>query len=189
VLFSVLVTRGFSGASVEHFWGRVTAKDGLIAATIPLLAIVLSGVLGDLGKARLVFWRWHNPLPGCRVFTTLIGTDPRINGPALKKKLGRLPRDPQAQNALWYGLYKKRRGNPTILEAHRIYLLTRDMTAISALFVLLFPIGLVIVSVNLRTSLLYGGGLVVQYLLVATAARNYGVRFVLNVLAEEAQSV
>jgi len=34
----------------------------------------------------------------------------------------------------------------------------------------------------------YAGALVVQYLLVASAARNYGNRFVLNVLAEESQT-
>ena len=188
VFFSVLVTKGFTGASVEHFWGRVTTKDGIIAAIIPLLAIVLSGVLNDLGKTRLVFWRWRNPLPGCRAFTELIGTDPRINVPALKKKLGRFPKDPQAQNALWYGLYKERRGLVTVSEAHRIYLLTRDMAAISVLFVLLFPVGVAWAGVSWETLPLYGVALIAQYLAVATAARNYGVRFVLNVLAEVSQS-
>ena len=189
VFFSVLVTKGFAGPSVEHFWGRVTAKDGIIAASIPLLAIVLSGVLGDLGKTRLVFWRWHDPLPGCRAFTELIGTDPRIDVPALKKKLGRFPKGPQAQNALWYRLYKDRHGDVKISEAHRIYLLTRDMTTIAALFVVLFPVGVAGVAVSWRTELLYSVALCAQYLLVATAARNYGVRFVLNVLSEVSQSV
>src|SRR5207247_6002678 len=126
IVLSLLVWMGFGGVSVDDFWRRVTTKDGIFAASLPILAIVLSGVLSDLGKARLVFWRWHDPLPGCRVFTELLSTDPRIDVPALRRKLGELPQDPQAQNALWYGLYKRQSADIKISEAHRIYLLTRD---------------------------------------------------------------
>jgi hypothetical protein len=188
IFFSLVVSKGFTGSSVDHFWGRVTAKDGIIAASMPILAIVLSGVLSDLGKARVVFWRWHNPLPGCRAFTRLISSDPRIDVPALRRKLGELPRDPRAQNALWYRLYREHSTDIKISEAHRTYLLTRDMATISILFVVLFSIGLVVGSVNWRTVVPYTGALIAQYLLVASAARNYGTRFVLNVLAEESQS-
>jgi len=189
IFLSLFVSKGFAGASVDHFWRRVTAKDGIIAASLPILAIVLSGVLSDLGKARLVFWRWHNPLPGCRVFTELLSADPRIDVPALRRKLGELPQDPQAQNALWYGLYKKQSADIKISEAHRIYLLTRDMATISALFVVLFSIGVVAGSVDWKTVALYSVALITQYLLVASAARNYGTRFVLNVLSEESQTI
>lgn len=188
IFLSVVITRGFTGSSIDHFWEGVTTKNGIIAASMPVLTIVLSGVLGDSGKARLVFWRWHNPLPGCRAFTELIGTDPRIDVPALKRKLGEFPQDPKAQNALWYRLYKEQSADMKITEAHRIYLLTRDMTAISALFVILFSIGVVVGSVNWKTPVLYTAGLIAQYFLIASAARNYGKRFVLNVLAEESQT-
>jgi hypothetical protein len=188
IFFSLVVSKGFTGASIEHFWSRVTTRDGVVAASIPILAIVLSGVLGDVGKARLVFWRWRNPLPGYRAFTDLISGDPRIDVPALKRKLGELPQDPQAQNALWYRLYKGRKADIKISESHRIYLLTRDMATISAVFAVLFSVALFAASVNWRTVVLYMGALIAQYLLVASAARNYGTRFVLNVLAEESQS-
>lgn len=187
IFLSLYMTKGFAGSSIEHFWQRVTAKDGIIAAGIPLLAIVLSGTLSDLAKARLVFWRWRHPLPGCRAFTELLNTDPRIDVPALRKKLGELPADPQAQNALWYRLYNGQSTDVRISEAHRIYLLTRDMTTIAALFVLCFSVGVAAGSVNWKTATVYVVGLVIQYLLTATAARNYGTRFVLNVLAEESQ--
>jgi hypothetical protein len=189
IFLSLIVTKGFSASSVDHFWERVTAKDGMIAGSIPILAIVLSGVLGDLGTARLVFWRWHNPLPGSRAFTELISTDPRIDVPALKKKLGEFPQDPQTQNALWFRLYKKQSEDTKISEAHRIYLLTRDMATISSIFVVLFSIGVVGASINWETATSYTTLLIAQYLVVATAARNYGKRFVLNVLAEESQTV
>jgi hypothetical protein len=175
-------------ASVDHFWHRVSMKDGIIVASIPLLTIVLSGVAGDLVKARLVFWRWRNPLPGCRVFSELLDTDPRIDVPALQKKLGDFPREPHAQNTLWFSLYIRHSGTPQVLEAHRIYLLTRDTAAISALFVLLLPIGVFTGAVDWKIAVLYGVALLAQYLLVTNAARNYGNRFVLNVLVEESHS-
>lgn len=189
IFLSLIVSKGFAASSVDRFWERVTAKDGMIAAIIPISAIVLSRVLGDLGTARLVFWRWHNPLPGSRAFTELINIDPRIDVTALRKKLGELPQDPGAQNALWYRLYRGLGADIKISEAHRIYLLTRDMTVISSLFVLLFSIGVVGASVNSKTAALYAAVLIAQYLVVASAARNYGKRFVLNVLAEESQPV
>jgi hypothetical protein len=188
IFLSVLVSRQFAGSSIDQFWHRVTTKDGIIAACIPILAIVLSGVLSDAGKARLVFWRWRNPLPGCRVFSQLIGTDPRIDAAVLRKKHGEFPQDAHAQNALWFRIYKGHKTTPLVWEAHKIYLLTRDMATIAAVFVVLFSIGVVAASVNWKTSLLYVGALTVQYALVASAAQNYGKRFVLDVLSEESSS-
>ena len=189
IFLSLIVSRQFATSSIDHFWQRVTTKDGIIAASIPLLAIVLTGVLSDAGKARLVFWRWHNPLPGCRVFTELVNTDPRIDVPALRMKHGDFPQDPREQNALWYRLYKGHKTIPLVWEAHKIYLLTRDMTTIAAVFAVVFSIGLLVASVSRTVLLLYVGVLVAQYILVASAARNYGNRFVLNVLCEESQSM
>jgi hypothetical protein len=189
VFLSLVVSRQFASASIDHFWERVTTKDGIIAACIPILAIVLSGVLSDAGKARLVFWRWRNPLPGCRVFTQLIGTDPRIDVAALRKKHGDFPDDPQAQNALWFRLYKQHKTIPLVWEAHKIYLLTRDMTTIAAVFAVVFSIGVIAASVNWRISLLYVGALCIQYVLIASAAQNYGRRFVLDVLSEESSAL
>lgn len=188
IFLSLIVTRQFASSSIDHFWERVTTKDGIIAACIPILAIILSGVLSDAGKARLVFWRWRNPLPGCRVFTDLIGTDPRIDVPALRKRHGEFPQAPQAQNALWFRLYKQHKTSPLVWKAHKTYLLTRDMATIAGVFVVLCWIGVVAASVNRKTSLLYVGALTIQYVLIARAAQNYGNRFVLDVLSEESSS-
>ncbi len=185
VFLCLLVSKALTESSVDHFWHRVTMKDGIVLASIPILAIVLSGVIGDMAKARLVFWRWKNPLPGCRVFTELLNADPRLDVPALQKKLGEFPHEPQAQNALWFNLYRHHSGAPRVLEAQRIYLLTRDMAAISALFVVLLSIGVFAGLVGWKITALYAAALFAQYLLVANSARNYGNRFVLNVLSEE----
>lgn len=185
---SLFLSKGFSTTSIDQLWKSITKKDGVIAVLMPLLTIILSGLFSDTAKARLVFWRWRHPLPGCRVFTELIGSDPRIDVPTLRKKHGEFPQNPDAQNALWYSLYKKHSGSIVICEAHRIYLLTRDMTALSAVFVALFSTAIGLGSVGWKTTAVYSGALLAQYLMISTAARNYGIRFVLNVLAEESYS-
>jgi len=185
VFFTLLVGNDFSVAAVDQFWHRVTAKDGIIAAIIPILAVVLSGVFSDTWKARLVFWRWHDPLPGCRVFSELLATDNRPNKEALANKLGEYPREPGKQNALWFGLYTKHCDLEKVLEAHKIYLLTRDMASISLVFVILLPIVVFAENLNWEVAVIYAASLVIQYALIAISARNHGNRFVLNVLVEE----
>jgi hypothetical protein len=185
VFLSLVVSRQFNSSSIAHSWIQVTTKNGIIAASIPLLTIVLSGVLGDAAKARLVFWRWRHPLPGSRVFSELVVTDPRIDQTALKAAVGRLPRAAHEQNALWYRLYKKHKMVRSVWESHKIYLLTRDMSTIAAVCALLFAIGIVLTGSGWRTCLIYMALLGIQYLLIAKSAQNYGNRFVLNVICEE----
>jgi len=100
VFLSLVATRHFDSASIEFWWAHVTAKNGIFAASIPLAVIILAGLLSDINKARLVFWRWRQPLPGTRVFSELILTGSRIDLAAFKKYIGRFPRAPQEQNAL-----------------------------------------------------------------------------------------
>jgi hypothetical protein len=189
IFLSLFFSKGLSSSSVDYFWKRVTGRDGVIATSIPLLAIILGGLLDDTTKARLVFWRWHDPLPGCRVFTELMNIDPRIDLIALRgKHLEGFPREPREQNALWYKWYKKHITSIHISEAHKIYLLTRDMACLAALLALLFSFGIFTDSVSWEIALLYAAALVSQYVILATAARNYGIRFVLNVLTEESHS-
>jgi hypothetical protein len=188
VFFALFVSDVFSMTSIDQSWDHVTAKDGLIAAMIPILSIVLTGVFSDTWKARLVFWRWRHPLPGCRVFTELLATDTRIDQSRLAKKLGAYPMNADEQNALWFSIYKKYRNMPAVLESHKIYLLTRDMTSLSSLFVFLLPFGVFAANFKWKIAAIYGCGLFLQYVLIAISARNYGNRFVLNVLVEESQT-
>jgi len=188
VFLSISVSKQLTAASIDHFWERVSAKDSLLAVCFLLATIVLNGVLGDLGKARLVFWRWTNPLPGCRAFSVAMVTDPRIDPARLRVRLGHVPTEPKEQNAAWYRLYKARADSQTIREAHRVYLLTRDMAALAGLFTLGFSIGAFATVTGWKPATLYCGALLAQYLIVATAARNYGNRFVANVLAEESHA-
>ena len=62
------------------------------------------------------------------------------------------------------------------------------MASMSALFVLLFPTSVYAENYNPKVAAVYAGGLLLQYFLIAISARNYGNRFVLNVLVEESQA-
>lgn len=188
IFLSIAIGHQLTAASINHFWQRLSAKDGLLALCFPLATLILNGVLGDLGKARLVFWRWENPLPGCRAFSVILGSDPRIDGARLRSKLGRFPSKPREQNATWYHLYKEHADKQIIWEAHLAYLLTRDMAAMSAAFAVIFSTGTFVAAVGWKLATLYSLALAIQYAVIATSARNYGNRFVANVLAEESHT-
>jgi hypothetical protein len=85
-------------------------------------------------------------------------------------------------------LYRGHKTTPLVWEAHKIYLLTRDLSTIAAVFAVLFSLGVLAVAAGWKTEALYIGALVMQYILVASAAQNYGKRFVLDVLSEESSS-
>jgi hypothetical protein len=187
VFLSVIVNKGLpqSLQPLTQTWSQVSAKNGIIAVCIPIAVIVLSGVISDTMKVRLVFWRWRDPLPGCRAFSALMESDPRINGKVLAAKHGKFPRTPSAQNALWYRIYREHKLKRMIWSAQQVFLLTRDLTAIAACFAVLFSAGAALARVDWKTWLGYTAVLILQYIVVARAARNYGISFVLDVLSEE----
>lgn len=154
------------------------------------LGVVISGILNEQldekTKARLVFWRWADPLPGGDAFTVHMLADPRIDVDALKKKFGPFPETRREQNARWYGMYRSIENDPSVVQAHRNYLFARDYAGISVLLIVVFgSIGFWQIP-SLRTAALYLLALIVQYLVVRQAAKNNGIRFVTTVLALKA---
>jgi len=143
---------------------------------------VVNALVDPMTKARLVFWRWAQPLPGSRAFTVHIKKDPRINVPALRAKLGTFPKSEAEQNGVWYMLYKSVESEPAVAHGHKEYLFTRDWTTLAAMMVVVLG-ALAIWQAPPTTAAIYVGGLLVQYLLVRLAAANYGRRFVTTVLA------
>jgi hypothetical protein len=77
----------------------------------PLISLLINGILPANWKNIIVFWRFKNPLPGCRAFTILINKDARIDKKKLKKVIGKFPIEPKKQNKLWYKLFKKYENN------------------------------------------------------------------------------
>jgi hypothetical protein len=163
-------------------------RDFLPAGIGVAFAGVVNGLLSSDSKARLVFWRWSNPLPGSFAFSRYLHRDPRIDVKGLRKAVPRLPTAPREQNALWYRLYKSVEREPAVTDAHRHFLLTRDYTAIAfLLLVTAGPLGLWLIS-SWATASAYVGLLLGQYLLARQAASNYGIRLVSTVLALKAAS-
>jgi hypothetical protein len=149
-----------------------------------VVATVLNGLLPASAKARLVFLKWRNPLPGHRAFSRCMSADPRIDPAAVQRAIGGpLPVDAVEQNQVWYRLYKKVENDPAISQVHRDFLLTRDYTALAVLF-LIFYGGAGYYSIpSLKIATIYAVLLLIQCIVVRQAAFHYGIRFVTSVLA------
>lgn len=153
------------------------------ASIAPLVVLLLNSLLPSSIKEILVFWRVRDVLPGNRAFSVHAPGDPRIDLERLRAAAGDFPTDPRDQNALWYRLFKKVNGDPIVAEAHRYFLLFRDLAALSIVLAVVAPTALYAVgaaSVAIWSAL---GFFLIQYGATAIAARHHGVRLVTNVLA------
>ena len=150
---------------------------------VSILAGIINAQIGHVNKARLVFWRWSNPLPGSRAFTEYASTDPRIDANVLLTFQNPLPTTPEEQNALWYKWYREYREEASIRQVHREYLFSRDYTGLSFILLIgLTPVAFWQVS-SIGVATAYTVVLLLQYVVVRRAARNHGERFVTSVLA------
>ena len=159
----------------------------LIPAVLAIaLLTVANGLIDPQTKARLVFWRWTNPLPGCRAFSEHAPRDPRIDVGALERKLGNLPTGEREQNATWYRLYRTVESDPAVAQNHRDYLFTRDYASFTVLLLIVLG-GLALYQIDgWGRTFPYIAFLVVQYLVVRHVATRFGHRFVTTVLAVKA---
>lgn len=183
-LFVVLCT------DVGDFWaamgrriGDLKATDSIFCFLTPLILGVACGVLPPSWKAFLVFLR-RNPLPGCRAFTVMAPSDPRIDFQRLRALMGDLPETPTDQNSKWYSLYKKVKDELTVSEPHKAFLLYRDLTGISFLFLFFGTPALIPAQAPLENIFIYGAICIAQYVALSVVARNHGNRFVCNAMVE-----
>ena len=155
----------------------------LTTTVMPVVVLLIVNVLPHDVKSMLVYWEPLGVLPGCEAFTKYGPRDPRIDMASLKKNVGALPTESNAQNSKWYKLYKQVPNEPEVQEAHKLFLMYRDMAVLSLPLVALVPLSLNVAGVSNSTLALAAGLFVVQYLLTAFSARWSGIRFVCNVLA------
>ena len=155
----------------------------LTTMVMPVVVLLIVNVLPHDVKSMLVYWKPLGVLPGCEAFTKYGPRDPRIDMAALKKNVGALPTESTEQNAKWYKLYQQVPNEPEVQEAHKLFLMYRDMAVLSLPLVALVPLSLNVASVSNSTLALAAGLFVIQYLLTALSARWSGIRFVCNVLA------
>lgn len=158
--------------------GRVVATT-----VMPVIVLLIVNVLPHEVKSMLVYWKPLGVLPGCEAFTKYGPGDPRINMIALKKNVGVLPTESTEQNSKWYKLYKQVPNEPEVQEAHKLFLMYRDMAVLSLPLVALVPLSLNLAGASNSTLAIAAALFMVQYLLTALSARWSGVRFVCNVLA------
>lgn len=150
---------------------------------MPVIVLLIVNVLPHDVKSMLVYWKPLGVLPGCEAFTKHGPRDPRIDMASLKKNVGALPTESTEQNSKWYKLYKQVPSEPEVREAHKLFLMYRDMAVLSLPLVTLVPLSLNVAGASNSTLALAAGLFIIQYLLTALSARWSGIRFVCNVLA------
>ena len=170
---------------VDGLRAVLTDAQNLLPVGLALIvATALTGLLSSEAKARLVFLRWHNVLPGHRAFTVHAVRDPRIDVGALEKIHGAaFPVDPVEQNRAWYRIYKTMENDTAVRQVHRDFLLLRDYTSLCAVFFVLYGAAGLFVIPSIKVGLIYLLVLAVQFVFVRQAASNYGTRMVTTVLA------
>lgn len=188
LLYAVVQTDAFG---LDSFRSVLSDPEKLVPMGLAVvIATVLNGVLSADAKERLVFLRWKNALPGHRAFSRYAKSDPRIDLVALRKTLGaEFPVNPVEQNRVWYRIFKTVEEEPAVSQVHRDFLLLRDYTGLSVLFIIFYgAVGLYTIA-SAKTLVLYLLALIIQYFVVRQAASQYGVRMVKTVLAQKAAKV
>jgi hypothetical protein len=151
------------------------------------LGVVLVGLLNaqlDAGtKARLVYLRWRDPLPGGEAFTRWIDSDHRIDRAALVARFGPFPADRGEQGRLFYKLYKTVAEQPQVVDANKEFLFYRDAAVLGLFVSVLFGAVALAVDASWAARAVYWSGLLVAEALFVRAARKSGVRLVRNTLA------
>jgi len=146
-----------------------------------IVGLVNSLLSPDL-KAKIVFSRWNNALPGSRAFSDLGPKDPRVSMIALKNSLGQLPTEPISQNRLWYKLFKSVKDEVEVKSEHREFLFYRDYSIMALMLCIIFSAG-ALVQAGAVTFFIVFSVIFAQFIFASIAARNHGNRFVTTVLA------
>lgn len=141
-------------------------------------------------KEVLVFWRLKDRLPGHRAFTVFAKKDARVSTEKLKQRHGSLPTDGDNQNELWYSIYRKHSEADEVRDAHKSYLLYRELTYINLAIGLLLVLPSMLISLlDFKLSFILIGTIALVSLALSLNAQNSAKRMVQNVLAIESSSV
>ena len=178
-------------ADFSSIWTSISSisfNTGIAGLIAPTVVFLLDGLLSADTKARVIFWRFSHPLPGSRAFSIHLKNETRADPDQLVNRWGVLPDDPAEQNRLWYRIFRDVENEVRVYEAHRGWLIARDLTGFSFLFLVIFGTATLISDVPWTTASFYLSILAVQYLATMITARNLGIRFVRTVLAVASQN-
>ena len=175
----------FSLMDANQFIAKIKAPQGFVPMAVAIFIIVMEGLFTNTVKEILIFWRFKNRLPGHRAFSIIGPRDPRIDMEKITSLFSNgLPTTPKKQNNEWNKLYRDYQNTLQVFHSHRAFLLTRDLASLTVLFIPLSAFGHFLFEskpIMLGYNLLILFGL---FVIISISARNYGKRFVANVLVE-----
>jgi len=177
------------GLSLSEFTMETASTH--VAAMLPGgFAVALCGILNSqltyLQKARIVFLRWRDPLPGCRAFSHYVAQDPRIDMKAVRARWSPLPKGPRQQNALWYRIYQQEQETSAVQHLNRHWLFARDYASVCMLLLIALGVLGIFQMPSALSWSVFTGIVLAQFVLARRSAVNHAERLVLTVVAQAA---
>lgn len=165
-----------------------------LAALLPSgFAVALCGILNSqltyLQKARIVFLRWRDPLPGCRAFSLYASRDQRIDMNVVEAKWSPLPSGPHEQNALWYRIYQQEQGTAAVEHLNKHWLFARDYASMCVLLLAALGSLGVFQMPDPMTWFAFVFIVSVQFFFARRAAVHHAERLVTTVIAQAASKL
>jgi hypothetical protein len=154
-----------------------------VAAATALFVLMINAQASDVLKARVVFLKWRDPLPGSEAFSRWMHAHPDIDPEAVQAAVGVLPKAGTEQNRAWRCLYHAMETHPAISDASRDYLLARDTTFLGLIFSMVFGAAVWFFPSAVEWKATYAVLAAGFTLLTWRAARLNGIRLVRMVLA------
>ena len=176
----------FSDMRLSAAFRHLLEPVGVAAGTAVVMEITRLFVLGLLSarwRDRIAHMRFTAPLPGSRAFSKIAAEDYRVDLETLRSVYGPLPADPVEQNRLFYRMSKAVGDDPGVCNAHKSYLAARDIAVICWLALIPLSMAAFILAPRSNGAAIYAAGLALVAIAASVITRNYGVRFVQNVLA------
>ena len=182
-LFSSIIN--FSLIDADQLISKFKDPRGFIPLSAAILIIVLEGIFKNSIKEFFVFWRFKNRLPGHRAFSHIGPNDPRIDMERVKQLFPHgLPSDPKIQNSEWFRLYRQYQDELQVFYSHKAFLLTRDLTSLTVVFIPLSILGHFLLGSKPQMLVYHLLILLILFVVISLSARHYGERFVANILVE-----
>lgn len=154
-----------------------------LAAASALFVLMMNAQASDVLKARVVFLRWRDPLPGGEAFSRWMLVQRDIDPLAVQAAVGILPKARAEQNRAWRQLYRSMETHPAVADASRDHLLARDATCLGLVFSIVFGTILWFNPSAIEMKVAYTTTAAGFTVLTWRAARLSGIRLVRLVLA------
>ena len=186
VIFALFSSHiNFSLVEADQLILKLKNPHGFIPLTAAILIIVMEGIFKNTIKEFFVFWKFKNRLPGHRAFSHIGPSDPRIDMERVKQLFPHgFPVDPKKQNNEWFRLYRQYQDELQVFQSHKAFLLTRDLTSLTVVFIPLSILGHFLLGSEPQMLVYHLLILVMLFMVISLSAKHYGERFVANVLAE-----